>query len=197
MAQRSIPIARTKSLKDPDERKQEELARGVIRRFFQTQRGDCDASSEDGVSDGVPIIPSLDGELVVESSTVGESSLSSSLTLTPHAAAKPKSLALAPHAPLSPIIQSPAGQPSHSQEEDSAIDVSEGQATFVRHARFRHSAVVLPSSPAQCQAGEGHHPPRTAQNEVPVCVCVRACVRASVFCLSLCLPVCVSVCFCA
>ena len=175
---RPIPITRTKSLKVGEERKQEELARDVIRRFLIQPSAGSDATSEDEVSDDVPIIPSLDGELAVESEsnplTVCRSSPSLPNTSTPCTSAKPTRLGFAPRAPLSPI-QSPSVDPSHSQEEDSALDVGESPATFTRDTPFRHSAVVLPSSSSVWRlADEGHHAVPTSQSEAAVSACVRA-----------------------
>ena len=183
MAQREIvpvPIARTRSLKVADESKQEELARGVIRRYFLSRTG-RDATSKDEASDDIPIIPSSDGELLLDAPTVAEPSHSLSHTSTPCTAAKPKRLALASTPSLSPI-QSPSIQP-HSQEEDSALDVAEGQATFTRDTPLRHSAVVLPSSTlAQGLADEDHRAPRSSQSEAHVSgrTCVWMCVRVRV-----------------
>ena len=184
MAQREIvpvPIARTKSLKVADESKQEELARGVIRRYFLSQTS-RDAKSKDEASDDIPIIPSPDGELLLEPPTVGESSHSLSHTSTPCTAAKPKRLALASTPSLSPI-QSPSNQPQ-SREDDSALDVAEGQATFTRDTPLRHSAVVLPSSTsAERLADEDHRAPRSSQSEAHVSG--RTCVRMmSTVCVS-------------
>lgn len=170
MAQREIvpvPIARTKSLKVADESKQEELARGVIRRYFLSQTS-RDAKSKDEASDDSPIIPSPDGELLLDPPTVGESSHSLSHTSTPCTAAKPKRLALASTPPSLSPIQSPSNQP-HSREDDSALDVAEGQATFTRGTPLRHSAVVLSSSAsAERLADEDHRAPRSSQSEAHV-----------------------------
>lgn len=185
MAQREIvpvPIARTKSLKVADESKQEELARGVIRRYFRSQTS-RDAKSKDEASDDSPIIPSPDGELLLDPPTVGESSHSLSHTSTPCTAAKPNRLALASTPSLSPI-QSPSNQP-HSREDDSALDVAEGQATFTRDTPLRHSAVVLSSSTsAERLADEDHRAPRSSQSEAHVsgrtCVWMMSTVCVSV-----------------
>ena len=170
MAQREIvpvPIVRTKSLKVADESKQEELARGVIRRYFLSQTS-RDAKSKDEASDDSPIIPSPDGELLLDPPTVGESSHSLSHTSTPCTAAKPKRLALASTPPSLSPIQSPSNQP-HSREDDSALDVAGGQATFIRDTPLRHSAVVLSSSTsAERLADEDHRAPRSSQSEAHV-----------------------------
>ena len=166
----SFPVARAKSLRVSDERRQEELARGVIRRFL-LQPGASDDPTSTAVDGGVPITPSLDGNVPeLESTPSVEPSPSPALTSTPCTAAKPKKLYLAPTKRLSPI-HSPSLQTTNSQDEEASL--TDSHATFTRDTPFRHSAVVLPSSCSRRSEREEDSGLSEPQSEVRVTVDVK------------------------